>query len=291
MPNSEIGKSAGGFNRDSPALLGIHAAPHGAFRISLALLPFILLVAAYLFFSHARHEENASDKVLPTFAQMAAAIDRMAFSEDPRTGTHLMLQDTLASLQRLALGLSLASIVGLWLGLNMGVFPGFKELSTSFVTFVSMIPPLSILPILFISFGVDELAKVMLIFIGIFPVLTRDIQLAVQRIPREQITKALTLGASNLSLTYRIVLPQILPRLIEALRLSLGAAWLFLIAAEAIAAEQGLGYRIFLVRRYLAMDVILPYVLWITLLGYTIDLSLRFLLRSCFPWYVAGDKK
>jgi NitT/TauT family transport system permease protein len=203
----------------------------------------------------------------------------------------LMLKDTLASLTRLALGLSLAGIVGLWLGLNMGVFPGFKQLTTSFVTFLSMIPPLAILPILFISFGVDELAKVMLIFIGVFPVLTRDIQLAVQRIPREQITKALTLGASNLSLTYRIVLPQILPRLIEALRLSLGAAWLFLIAAEAIAAEQGLGYRVFLVRRYLAMDIILPYVLWITLLGYAIDYGLRLVLRTCFPWYVAGEKK
>lgn len=294
MPNPETGKAAVAaprFERDAPALLGIHASPRGVFRVSLAVLPFILMVVLYLVFSHERHVENESDKVLPTFAQMAAAVDRMAFSEDPRTGTHLMLQDTLASLGRLALGLSLASLVGLWLGLNMGVFPGFKELSTSFVTFVSMIPPLSILPILFISFGVDELAKVMLIFIGIFPVLTRDIQLAVQRIPREQITKALTLGASNVSLTYRIILPQILPRLVEALRLSLGAAWLFLIAAEAIAAEQGLGYRIFLVRRYLAMDVILPYVLWITLLGYTIDLLLRWLLRFCFPWYVAGDKK
>jgi NitT/TauT family transport system permease protein len=289
MANSDMTKATVTRAR-APALLGLHAAPSGAFRIGLALLPFILLVAVFLFFSHARHAENVNDKVLPTFAQMSAAIERMAFTEDARTGSYLMLNDTLASLRRLAIGLSLAGVVGLWFGLNMGVFPGFKDLATSFVTFVSMIPPLAILPILFISFGVDELAKVMLIFIGIFPVLTRDIQLAVQRIPREQITKALTLGASNLSLTYRIVLPQILPRLIEALRLSLGAAWLFLIAAEAIAAEQGLGYRIFLVRRYLAMDIILPYVLWITLLGYSVDLGLRFLLRACFPWYVAGEK-
>jgi NitT/TauT family transport system permease protein len=274
----------------SRSLLGIHAAPRGAFRVALAALPFIVLVAVYLSFAHVRHQENASDKLLPTFGQMWNAVERMAFTPDARTGSHLMLQDTLSSLRRLSLGLLLAGAVGLWLGLNMGVFPGFKALGTTFTTFLSMIPPLAILPILFISFGVDELAKVMLIFIGVFPVLTRDIQLAVQRIPREQITKALTLGASNLSLTYRIVLPQILPRLIEALRLSLGAAWLFLIAAEAIAATDGLGYRIFLVRRYLAMDIILPYVLWITLLGYTIDLSLRYVLRVGFRWYVAGEK-
>jgi NitT/TauT family transport system permease protein len=60
---------------------------------------------------------------------------------------------------------------------------------------------------------------------------------------------------------YRVILPQVMPRLLDAVRISLGAAWLFLIAAEAIASTDGLGYRIFLVRRYLAMDVIIPYVL------------------------------
>lgn len=273
-----------------PRLFGIHAVPRGPLRPALILLPFVLAVALYLFASHARHADNPNDKLLPTIAQMADSVDRMAFTEDARTGTHLMVQDTLASLQRLAMGVSLAAAVALLIGLNMGMFPGLRELSSSFVTFISMIPPLAILPILFITFGVDELAKVMLILIGLFPVLTRDIFLAVRRIPREQITKALTLGASHLSLTYRIVLPQVLPHLIEALRLSLGAAWLFLIAAEAIAATDGLGYRIFLVRRYLAMDVILPYVLWITLLGYLIDLGLRVLLQKAFPWYVAGEK-
>ena len=119
--------------------------------------------------------------------------------------------------------------------------------------------------------------------------ITRDIFLSVKKLPQEQITKALTLGASQLELVYRIVLPQILPRLIEAVRLSLGAAWLFLIAAEAIAADQGLGYRIFLVRRYLAMDIILPYVFWITLLGFFFDYSLRLLLRKGFPWYSKDD--
>ena len=81
-----------------------------------------------------------------------------------------------------------------------------------------------------------------------------------------------------------MVLPQLLPRLIDVVRLTLGAAWLFLIAAEAIASTEGLGYRIFLVRRYLAMDVILPYVVWITLLAVAMRLLLRMLRRSAFPW-------
>jgi NitT/TauT family transport system permease protein len=134
---------------------------------------------------------------------------------------------------------------------------------------------------------VDEAAKIVLIFIGIFPLITRDIRLAVHKLPHEQLTKAATLGASQFQLAYRIILPQIMPRLIEAVRLSLGSAWLFLIAAEAIAASSGLGYRIFLVRRYLAMDVILPYVLWITFLGFVMDWLLRHIMRCFYPWYAA----
>jgi NitT/TauT family transport system permease protein len=270
-------------------LFGIHAQPPPALRWLMAVLPFVLLAAIYLTASSQRHAENPDDKLLPTPAQMVDAVQQMAFTRDVRTDKFLMVGDTLASLQRLGIGLLCAALVGLALGLNMGMFAGMRATLSPFVTFLSMVPPLAILPILFITLGVDELAKVALIFIGIFPVITRDILGATQRIPREQITKALTLGASQLALVYRVVLPQVLPRLLEALRLSLGAAWLFLIAAEAIAADQGLGYRIFLVRRYLAMDVILPYVLWITLLGYLMDLALRQALKRGFRWYGAGQ--
>lgn len=82
-------------------------------------------------------------------------------------------------------------------------------------------------------------------------------------------------------------MPQTLPRLIDVLRLQLGPAWLFLIAAEAIASDSGLGYRIFLVRRYLAMDVIIPYVAWITLLAFLIDVGLRVMQRRLFPWFAS----
>ena len=82
-----------------------------------------------------------------------------------------------------------------------------------------------------------------------------------------------------------MVLPQLLPRLLQGLCLALGPAWLFLIAAEAIASTDGLGYRIFLVRRYLAMDVILPYVAWITLLAFIMDRALKGICRGLFPWF------
>jgi NitT/TauT family transport system permease protein len=147
-----------------------------------------------------------------------------------------------------------------------------------------MIPPMAVLPVLFIVFGLGELSKVILIVLGVTPFLIRDMALAVAGIPKEQLIKAQSLGASTWQVALRVVLPQVMPRLIEAVRLSLGPAFLFLISAEAIAADVGLGYRIFLMRRYLAMDVILPYVAWITLLSCAIDYALVQLARRGFPW-------
>lgn len=272
-----------------PKLFGLFASPSTRLSWALAAIPFVLALLAYIVASDIRHQENPSDKLLPTLTQMAKAVDRMAFTEDKRSGDYLFWKDTLSSMIRLLSGVLIAAVAGLWLGLNMGLFPGMQALLKSGLTFMSMIPPLAILPILFIAVGIDETAKITLIVIGIFPLIARDTFLAVDKLPKEQVTKSLTLGATELAVVYRIVLPQIMPRLIDSVRLSLGAAWLFLIAAEAIASTDGLGYRIFLVRRYLAMDVIIPYVIWITLLGFTMDSILRYVVHSVYPWYRADE--
>ena len=138
-----------------------------------------------------------------------------------------------------------------------------------------------------IVFGLGEVSKIMLIYIGITPFLIRHLAQRTVEIPHEQIVKAQTLGASTRVIALRVALPQLLPRLLQSVRLALGSAWLFLIAAEAIASDLGLGYRIFLVRRYLAMDTILTYVIWITILAFALDAFLRWISRRAFPW--AGD--
>lgn len=267
------------------ALLGIHANPSRVLRFFLALIPFFIVIAAYLVASDMRLSINPSDKLLPSIDSMLSAVERVALQPDRRTGEYVFWQDTLSSLTRLGLGLSLASICALFLGLNMGVFSGLAATTAPFMTMVAMVPPLAILPILFISFGVGEVGKVVLIFLGTFPLMARDVYMAVKKLPAEQITKALTLGASEIAVCYKIILPQIMPRLLSSLRLSLGAAWLFLIAAEAVASTDGLGYRIFLVRRYLSMDLIIPYVMWITFLGFMIDFGLRLIIRHRYRWY------
>jgi NitT/TauT family transport system permease protein len=250
----------------------------------LSVLPFVLVVSAYLFYSHARLIGNPGDKLLPAPATIAATIHHFAFEEDERSGEYLWWTDTGASLRRLGIALVISAVIGLSVGLAIGVLPYLRAAIAPFVAALSLIPPLAILPILFIVVGLGELAKVTLIVIGVAPVIVRDLAMRAAELPNEQIIKAQTLGASTWQLVLRVVLPQLWPRLIDALRLCLGSAWLFLIAAEAIASTEGLGYRIFLVRRYLAMDVILPYVAWITLLAFSMDWLLKVLRAKAFAW-------
>lgn len=259
-------------------------------RLLLALLPLLLLILVYGVGSALRLADNPDDRLLPSLPQMVDAVARMGFTADPRTGEYLLWADTLASLQRLSLGLGIAALASLALGIAAGVFPLMRAPLSPLLAVASMIPPLAILPILFIVFGLDELSKVMLIVIGITPVLARDLEQTALGIPREVLVKAQTLGANSWTLVLRVVLPQLLARLTVSLRLMLGTAWLFLISAEAISATAGLGYRIFLVRRYMAMDVILPYVVWITLLAWLMDWALVQVHRRCFPWSEAGRK-
>jgi len=254
----------------------------------LLLMPFIVLIAVYFTSSSVRLAANPDDKLLPSATQMRDAVKEFAFTQDKRTGEYLLWEDTASSLRRLATGLAISAVIALTAGIITGSIPLVTATLSPFIKVLSMIPPLAVLPILFIVFGLDELSKVVLIVIGITPMMIRDLHQRTREIPNELWVKAQTLGATSWTLILRLVVPQLVPRLLVALRLSLGSAWLFLIAAEAIAATYGLGYRIFLVRRYLAMDVILPYVMWITLLAWLMDEGLRRLTTWAFPWHGRG---
>ena len=259
-------------------------------RLVLGALPFIVLAAIYAAGSHIRRLENPADKLLPSLDAIARSFWKMATVPDQRSGDLLLWSDTLQSLARLGAGIFIAAGIALGLGILIGYLPRARATLAPFVAAISLIPPITVLPILFIVFGLGELSKVMLIVVGTAPIMTRSLAQAVMDIPREEIVKAETLGATSAQMVFRVVLPQIWPRLITAMRLGLVPAWIFLISAEAIASTGGLGYRIFLVRRYLAMDVILPYVAWITLLAYALDRLLHLASRKLFRWAHLGGE-
>jgi NitT/TauT family transport system permease protein len=262
----------------------VNLQPNRGGTLALGVLPFVLLLVAYLLGSNARLADNPDDKLLPAVSSIVTTVRQYAIEEDRRSGGVLLWVDTAASLKRIGLALGISAFIGMAFGLTIGAVPYVRAGLAPFIAAVSMIPPLAILPILFIVLGLGEVAKVTLIVIGVAPIIIRDLALRATELPTEQLIKAQTLGASSWLLSTRVILPQLWPRLIDALRLNLGCAWLFLIAAEAIASTEGLGYRIFLVRRYLAMDVILPYVIWITLLAFSMDWLLRLLRAKLFPW-------
>lgn len=262
----------------------INRRPGRPFAIFLALLPFVLAAVVYEAGSQARLAVNPADKLLPAPAAILDSAIAAVTQPDQRSGAILFWRDTAASLTRLAMGVGIAAALALVLGLAIGLLPLARAALASFVAAVSLAPPLALLPILFIVFGLGEVSKVALIVIGTAPFMIRDLSQRVLETPAEQIIKAQTLGASSAVVALRVALPQMAPRLVQAVRLSLGPAWLFLIAAEAIAATEGLGYRIFLVRRYLAMDVILVYVAWITLLAALMDFALRRFSAWAYPW-------
>jgi NitT/TauT family transport system permease protein len=262
----------------------INRRPARPWAVLLALLPFALALLVYVIASDIRRAENAADKLLPSLGQIGATAERLLTEPDRRYGEVLFWVDTASSLARLGARVAISALTALVPGLGIGLFPYLRAGLNPFLAALSMIPPLAILPILFLMLGLGEASKVALIVIGIAPVMTRDLAQRAAEIPEELTIKAQTLGASSLVIALRLAVPQMLPRLLPSVRLNLGPAWLFLIAAEAIASTSGLGYRIFLVRRFLAMDVILVYVVWITLLAVALDWVLLRVLQRAFPW-------
>ena len=275
----------------------IHARPNRLWSTGLSWFLFVTVVATYLYVADARHRENPEDRVTPTVTQMAAGMYKAVMQpaeEDEQAGASvgwldtvsrsMLWKDTRATSRRFFYSLVLL-IPAVILGLHMGLFPYVGEFFLRFVLFFDKIVALSLLPILFIAFGIDELSKIMLIVIGVTPTIILDSFNLTRGVPDEQVVKAFTLGAGDFDVAYRVVLKQIAPRVLNSIRLNLKAVMLFLFAGEMIASTDGLAYRIALLRRHMGMDVIIPYVLWVALLLFLVDLGMRLLNRKLHPWF------
>ena len=266
-----------------------------AFTLSWAL--FILCLFLYFRTAHVRHTDNPDDRIVPTVAQLSTSFVHAALTpgdDDAEVApsasllqkfrSSMLWNDTMASGQRFLISLALLFPAAL-IGVNMGAFPWVSSGLLRFFLFFDKIIALSVLPILFIAFGIGEAAKIMLIVIGVAPTLVLDSYNLVKSVPNEQVIKGFTLGAKDLAVTYRVILPQIWPRILNSIRLNLKGIALFLFAGEMIASTDGLAYRIALLQRHMGMDLIIPYVLWVALLLFMVDLSFRLFTRYTNPWF------
>ena len=275
----------------------VHTRPNRTTSLLLSWMLFSVGIGLYFYTSQKRHHQNPEDRVMPTVTQMFhgmtnastnPAEDDDALPDNASLGQRLfgsmLWKDTVATSRRFIYSILLL-IPAVILGLHMGLFPYVGVFFLRFVLFFDKIVALSLLPILFIVFGIDELSKIMLIVIGVTPTIILDTFNLTKGVPNEQIVKAFTLGANDFDVAYRVVMRQIAPRVLNSIRLNLKAVMLFLFAGEMIASTDGLAYRIALLRRHMGMDVIIPYVLWVALLLFLVDLAMRIANRKLHPWF------
>jgi NitT/TauT family transport system permease protein len=275
----------------------IQGRPRMLWTQSLSWVLFLVGIFTYTQFSIVRHKENPEDRVIPSGAQLwqgiKASILEPAEEDDAldpgastfQRVTHSMLwKDTVSSSRRFFIAIALL-IPAILIGLHMAVFPYAEAFFLRFVLFFDKIVALSLLPILFIVFGIDEWSKIMLMVIGVGPTLMLDTYNIAKSVPREQVVKAFTLKSTNFDVAYRVILKQIMPQVINSVRLNLKPLALFLFAGEMIASTDGLAYRIAIMRRHMGMDIIIPYLLWVAVLLFGMDMLLRVANRRLHPWF------
>jgi NitT/TauT family transport system permease protein len=183
--------------RNTPLFWGLYARPGMVFGRLLGLLPVAALLGLYMFASHARAVKNPDDKLMPSLRQMYVEMKTIITVPDKRSGKILFVEDTKASLKRLALGISIAAVASYFAGILMGMFPGIRALFAPLVTGLSNINPLAVLVIVLVALGVGESSKVFLIAFGIGIPMMRTIAGLAERMPTELTVKALTLGATQ----------------------------------------------------------------------------------------------
>ncbi|MCT0217705.1 ABC transporter permease [Synechococcus sp. CS-1329] len=196
----------------------------------------------------------------------------------------ILVADAIASIRRVFLGFALSAALALPLGIAMGSNPLICRLLEPLLGLIRYMPAPAFIPLLIIYFGLGELPKVLLIFIGTFFFNTLMIMDAVKFVPQELLETALTLGGRGLPILTRVVAPYIAPQVIDAYRINMASAWNLVIVAELVAANEGLGKRISLAQRFLRTDEIFVGLIVIGLIGLLIDLGFRAVLRRSCRW-------
>jgi len=139
-------------------------------------------------------------------------------------------------------------------------------------------------PLVMVWIGIDEGAKVAVIFIGTFFQMVLMVAEDIRRVPQAQVEAAQTMGASRREVVERVLVPSAKPALLDTLRLTMGWAWTYLVVAELVAASSGLGFAILKAQRFLQTDKIFAGIVLIGLIGLVIDQGLRWAHRRAFPY-------
>ena len=252
--------------------------------VVLGLLSLLLLLAGYHALSLRQHAKNPDDTTIPSWSQLGDGI-RSAFEPNRRSGERWVVEDAKATLGRLSTGLFFGTTGAVVIGVLMGCFPRIEALFAPPLAILAKIPPTAALAVFFVLFGTELKMYAAMIAFGILPSLAQSVYLAVVDIPDEVLHKSYTLGASHAEVIWNVILPLVVPPMIDAIRLQIGPAMVYLIAAEMVTGDVGFGYRIRLQSRLLNMNVVYPYLALLAAFGFAMDTALRRLSAWWNPWY------
>ncbi len=195
-------------------------------------------------------------------------------------------EDLQFSLFRVGIGFLGAAIISVPLGIGMGAFASVRAIFEPIIGIVRYMPAPAFAPLLILYLGIDEAPKITLIFIGVIFFNTLMIMDAVKFVPKHLLEATYTLGGSRKQALLQVITPYVTPKIIDAFRVNMAAAWNLVVVAELIAANEGLGKRIALARRFFDTETIFAYLIVLGIIGFLLDLSLRWLMRVSCKWAV-----
>lgn len=190
-----------------------------------------------------------------------------------------------ASLGRIGLGLLAAVLTAVPLGIAIGRHRIVRGIFDPLIEFYRPIPPLAYLPLIVIWCGIGELSKVLLIYLAIFAPVAIATATGVRNVDPTKLRAAQSLGATQAQLIRHVILPSALPDILTGIRIGLGVGWSTLVAAELIAATEGLGFMVQSAAQFLVTDVVILGILVIALIAFALELGLRALQRKLVPWH------
>ncbi len=251
----------------------------------LGIVSVLLLAALYTWVSHRQHVVNPLDKTIPFWSQLWQDGVVRACTPDAQ-GEIWLWEDSKATFLRLGFGLALASLIGVVLGLAMGCYAPIEAFFMPPVSFLAKVPPTAMVVLFLIMSAADFGRFIGMLCFGLIPTLAQTIYSAARNdVPNELVYKAHTLGASQAECIWDVIFKHVLPKILEAIRLLIGPAMVYIIAAELMLADVGFGYRIRTTSRLLDMSVVFFYLSVLALSGYLMDHAMIWLRRKLCPWY------
>lgn len=192
------------------------------------------------------------------------------------------------SVYRVLSGVFYGAILGVPLGLAMGLSSVARGLFDPIVEFIRPIPPLALIPLIILWFGIDEFAKIFLLFLASLFIMTIAARSGVSSVKISKVHAAYSLGANKRQVLLRVILPNALPEIFTGLRTAMGVCWGTVVAAELVAADRGVGSMIMIAKNFLQTDTVVIGIIIIGLIGFAIEVMMRLIESWLIPWRGKG---